>query len=204
MKNLHKLVVATAFFAGLGSANATTIDFQSYVDGTAISSLGGITFSTYGGPGPGGTPVIGLSSFAPGGLVNSTVTSSYNNYPTSAILDFNFNAPASNVSFYFNNQGDNGGTFYSAYNAGGTLIETGLINTDQGGVSIVLSASGIKDLTFNNNTGGSSSWVFDVPSITFTPGSAVPEPSTWAMMLVGFAALGFASYRGRRSATAVA
>jgi hypothetical protein len=37
-------------------------------------------------------------------------------------------------------------------------------------------------------------------------GSAVPEPSTWAMMLLGFAGLGFAGYRGakRRSALALA
>jgi PEP-CTERM motif len=33
----------------------------------------------------------------------------------------------------------------------------------------------------------------------FVLGGAVPEPSTWAMMLVGFAGLGFASYRSTRS-----
>ena len=31
-----------------------------------------------------------------------------------------------------------------------------------------------------------------------------PEPSTWAMMLVGFAGLGFAGYRGSRRTTATA
>jgi hypothetical protein len=31
-------------------------------------------------------------------------------------------------------------------------------------------------------------------------GRVVPEPSTWGMMLVGFAGLGFAGYRARRSA----
>jgi hypothetical protein len=30
----------------------------------------------------------------------------------------------------------------------------------------------------------------------------VPEPSTWAMMLVGFAGLGFAGYRASRRAVA--
>ena len=30
--------------------------------------------------------------------------------------------------------------------------------------------------------------------------SAVPEPSTWAMMLLGFAGLGFAGYRGAKRA----
>ena len=29
----------------------------------------------------------------------------------------------------------------------------------------------------------------------FSLSGAVPEPSTWAMMLLGFAGLGFASYR---------
>ena len=32
----------------------------------------------------------------------------------------------------------------------------------------------------------------------FSLGSGVPEPSTWAMMLVGFAGLGFAGYRAQR------
>jgi hypothetical protein len=34
--------------------------------------------------------------------------------------------------------------------------------------------------------------------------SAVPEPSTWAMMLIGFAGLGFSAYRRKRNATALA
>lgn len=34
--------------------------------------------------------------------------------------------------------------------------------------------------------------------------SPVPEPSTWAMILLGFAGLGFASYRGARNRTALA
>jgi PEP-CTERM motif len=33
---------------------------------------------------------------------------------------------------------------------------------------------------------------------TYTPTAPVPEPSTWAMMLVGFAGLGFAGYRRTR------
>ena len=32
----------------------------------------------------------------------------------------------------------------------------------------------------------------------------VPEPSTWAMMVVGFAGLGFAGYRASRKAAAIA
>jgi hypothetical protein len=42
-------------------------------------------------------------------------------------------------------------------------------------------------------------------AIHFDPVSTgVPEPSTWSMMLLGFAFLGYAGYRGRRSAVAAA
>lgn len=41
--------------------------------------------------------------------------------------------------------------------------------------------------------GGSQPWIF-VSEVQFV-GSTVPEPSTWASLLVGFAALGFAGYR---------
>ena len=33
--------------------------------------------------------------------------------------------------------------------------------------------------------------------------TAVPEPSTWAMMLVGFSGLGYAAYRRRRTPVAI-
>jgi hypothetical protein len=36
----------------------------------------------------------------------------------------------------------------------------------------------------------------------FAPGSPVPEPSTWAMLLLGFAGLGFAGYRARKRTVA--
>ncbi len=34
--------------------------------------------------------------------------------------------------------------------------------------------------------------------------ASTPEPSTWAMMLLGFAGLGFAGYRKSRKAAAIA
>ena len=38
--------------------------------------------------------------------------------------------------------------------------------------------------------------------LDFVVGGAVPEPSTWAMMLVGFAGLGFAGHRSARKRNA--
>ncbi|OJY38154.1 MAG: hypothetical protein BGP06_17150 [Rhizobiales bacterium 65-9] len=54
-------------------------------------------------------------------------------------------------------------------------------------------------------TGSTGDFVGIGMTVDFTPtiGGAVPEPSTWAMMLVGFAGLGFASQR-RKKPVAVA
>jgi hypothetical protein len=38
--------------------------------------------------------------------------------------------------------------------------------------------------------------------VAFYAVAAVPEPSTWAMMIIGFAGLGFAAYRRRRTVAA--
>ena len=56
------------------------------------------------------------------------------------------------------------------------------------------------DLTIGYNlvADGSGGFGFD-----FAVGGAVPEPSTWAMMLIGFAGLGFAGYRASRKNVAV-
>ena len=40
-------------------------------------------------------------------------------------------------------------------------------------------------------------WHLEVETAAFQSTSSVPEPSTWAMLLVGFAGLGFAAYRKR-------
>jgi hypothetical protein len=43
-----------------------------------------------------------------------------------------------------------------------------------------------------------------IDTYTLAPPSAIPEPSTWAMMLIGFAGLGFAGYRSTRRGAAAA
>jgi hypothetical protein len=53
---------------------------------------------------------------------------------------------------------------------------------------------------FSNNTGGLGA----TPSELVVTAGSVPEASTWAMLLLGFAGLGFASYRGRRAAVRIA
>jgi hypothetical protein len=56
------------------------------------------------------------------------------------------------------------------------------------------------DLTFGYTliADGAGGFGFDLAI-----GGAVPETSTWTMMLVGFAGLGFAGYRASRKSVAV-
>ena len=185
-------------FSALPVAGATTIDFQTYATGTALTSLDGITFSLVGGPDSSGPPLIGYDDDPPRGLSNSTNPG----YPTATILDFSFSSPVSGVSFYFNNYSDNGLSYYQAFGASGNLLASGDLSSEDGLENNILSVSGIKNLQFNNGEGGAASWYFAVPSVTFTGGSAVPEPSSWAMMMLGFAGLGLAGYRASRRTSA--
>ncbi len=63
-----------------------------------------------------------------------------------------------------------------------------------------LDPTGLSETTYGAHVG-----TFDGTMAEIVIGTGVPEPSTWAMMLLGFAGLGFAGYRGsRKSATLVA
>ena len=72
-----------------------------------------------------------------------------------------------------------------------------------------LAIDGLWGLTVGNNAGGGLSSV-----LYFTAGPngeseglfgslSVPEPSTWAMMLIGFASLGFLGYRSTRKTASI-
>ena len=53
-----------------------------------------------------------------------------------------------------------------------------------------------------NGTGVDTYFEASLTTATVTVAASVPEPSTWAMMLIAFAGLGFAGYRSRRRAVA--
>ena len=73
---------------------------------------------------------------------------------------------------------------------------------------MTLSGTGLQQFTFNwagvdyiAITGGSGYYINDI-QVNQPVVAAVPEPSTWAMMLLGFAGLGFAFHRSRRKLAA--
>jgi hypothetical protein len=56
-------------------------------------------------------------------------------------------------------------------------------------------------LSFASNNGGN--FTFDSTGFNVTITDAVPEPSTWAMMILGFFGVGFVAYRRRNQSTAL-
>jgi hypothetical protein len=56
---------------------------------------------------------------------------------------------------------------------------------------------------FGGPSGGHSALYFE-GTVSFDTVSAVPEPSTWAMMLLGFAGIGYGVYRRKKLAAVAA
>ena len=85
---------------------------------------------------------------------------------------------------------------------------------DDYGVMFTLSDGAIIDMYSNGGTApnnaiyGVVAWGAGAPAPDYTSAvgltPAVPEPSTWAMMALGFAGLGFAGYRKGRTAVSMA
>lgn len=120
-----------------------------------------------------------------------------NGIPTANILDIAFTAPVGGVSFLFNNYGCGVGcgaaTTYTAYDTNNAVVSTGSLQLDSSFHLITVFGSNIADLKLDNHK-GNAPWIFGIQSLTYTV-AAVPEPSTWAMLLIGFAGIGFAAYR---------
>jgi hypothetical protein len=57
---------------------------------------------------------------------------------------------------------------------------------------------------FQQSTSSGGYWDSSTISLSAGPITTVPEPSTWAMMLLGFAGLGYAGYRRARRGTVLA
>jgi hypothetical protein len=192
-KFLSAWVFATSL--GLSSAQAApvSIDFNTYADGVALSSVGDVSFSLAGGPGVVGTPTIGLHSYGEGGLINSTLGAPgyINGYPTTNILAFTFAHVVSGISVKL---WEASPVTWTAYAVDNSVIASGAFGFN--GVH-ALGGTGVKSLVLNNNQ-GNGNWVFSVAELHYDV-SPVPEPETFALLLAGLGVVGVVARRRKMS-----
>lgn len=114
------------------------------------------------------------------------------------------NAPG--VTDFVSLRGDFAGSGHlvtlNAHGVNHKLIAT-VTTVDVGGETLSIAAPGIRSVQF---FGTADSYGVAVDDFTFDPVTSVggiasvPEPSTWAMMILGFAGIGFMAYRRKSKA----
>lgn len=200
------VAVAAALLSSPALAGTTGIDF----DEAAAPSLFiaqvtldaeyadlGVMFSGIGGP---GAEILNMGAHFGIDARSGRNFLAFNTDFTSGEEQMDFAAPINAFDGYFSG-GHNSSTFWAkAYNSAGDLIDSETLDVAAGvwgGLS--LSGPGITRLQFGASN---SSWVAD--DFSFVT-SGVPEPATWAMMIVGFGAVGsIVRTSRRRNARAVA
>jgi type 1 fimbria pilin len=183
-------LLSAAVLAGPAQADTIVEDFT--VSGTAVennSGFEGITSSSFADFNTAVGTLTGVTlSFS--GTANSTSVD---------LVFFDHATPASDVQTeIFTGSGIQVGPGSFSISANGTV-------SDAGGLSF-FEGSGTQALVFDffvsvgtvTMSGQSGTLTYD-----FTPAvAAVPEPSTWAMMTLGFGLMGFLGYRKTRGASA--
>ena len=129
-----------------------------------------------------------------------------------APIRFSFNQTISSITFNFGDAGgdDDSPVNISAYSLANVLLGTAVGSYPAGaaagdsltlnfaGASYFIASSGPQTAGTNSN-----SIFWDIGAIQ-ADGGGVPEPATWAMMLVGFGGLGAVMRRRRNAASATA
>jgi hypothetical protein len=188
MKTL--LTFAAAAFLSATSANATVIDFSSATSGTSIVQSG-VTITAAG-------QTISVTS-SPNGTAGLLAEGS----PRAEFLA-TFDVLTSSVSVDLGDVGaDADLLFLEAFGVGDTLLGADSLLID--GLDSVMhtlsvSASGISYVRFGSRAPSINGSSVYADNLTFTSG-AVPEPATWAMMLLGFGGIGFQMRSKRGSAS---
>ena len=197
-------VARNSFFTNLTGVGTET--FESIAVGTSVPF--GVSF-----PGAGTATILTGGMVASGNDGSGRYTPFGSNYLNAgrSAFNINFSTPIAAFGFFGVDIGDFGGqltltltdtlsntssllvpnTIGSGGNTSGSILYFGFYDTGRQYTSI----------SFGNNSGGADVFAFDNFSVggfqQVTPG--VPEASTWAMMLAGFAGLGFLGLRSSRS-----
>jgi PEP-CTERM motif len=226
--------VALASIGGAIAANATTITFDSFGGSSPLYSVppGETLYTDFssGNPGTGtGTLYIPSGQSQSGDQPGSFVAAPYT-ATGSATGQFFATTPGETETFTFARPVEAVGVYIGSLDADNVIIITtasyGTVytgtqlatvpgaslpgdgtptitgSTSNGRFTFVDSSADITSIIVSERSG-----FFSVPSNSFEIAqitTSVPEPSTWAMMGLGFAGLAFAGYRTRRAPVRVA
>ncbi len=206
MRNLMKLTAAAALIgASVPASAAVTIclgggcvanpdsnvllntgDTGTTVTGTLNNAAGTVSLSSTESltlPANGAARVT-----ATDGVLNNPLTFTFNDGLISA-LEFNINALTNGDVFFTFSGGDSDG------------LVTTLYDLSQNGQNFFNAFNGtFQSVTMSFANGAT---VQDVRQFRMTSAAAVPEPATWALMLIGFGAIGFGMRRRRADSVRV-
>jgi len=195
-----KALLVAATMLGLAAPGAalsapTVIDFEALAASTTAYSVSGVTFTSgVGGfvnpvDGPNGTRTI-IGNYAENDADPGNGTFD----PLKAVFGSLMGTIKVDLGDY--PLGDEDLLFLEAFDAGDVSlgrIEL-LIGADEPSFqTLTIKAAGIKSVNFGSIGGGGSSVYAD----NFSFDTAVPEPSTWTLMILGFASAGAAMRRRR-------
>jgi hypothetical protein len=198
---LSALRIADGGFGGGGAGDDTFVPSGGGGGGYSGGG-GGSTFGPTGGGG-GGSYV----NSARGDVLETRDVNAGNGYVLVGTTYFGYTGSVEEYTipksaFYFVAAiGAQGGSGNGGVEAGGDGAAVGgeVYLTQGTDLDIVVGGAGTSIAGFDGG-GGGGSFVWDPVAIPVQP---VPEPSTWAMMLLGFAGLGYAGWRARRQTVLV-
>ena len=200
---INKLAPALALALALGttgSAMAATIDFESTLVGTYSSlTYGDATVSFLAGNGN-----FEVQNQTPDAPLAGHMLISYFTNPGSGSFQAAFAGGASTVSIDVGDYSpsDDDEVFLRAYDAFDNLLDTAAFVISAAGPGTTLtvsSATAISRVEWNETGSFAGAVYWD--NLSYTSLDAVPEPATWAMMLIGFAGVG-SVVRRRKAALA--
>lgn len=184
---------------GSALAAATVVDFEALAASTTAYSVSGVTFTSgVGGfvnpvDGPNGTRTI------IGNYTENDADPGFGFFdPLKAVFDGLMGTIKVDLGDY--PDGDEDLLFLEAFDAADVSLGRVelLIGPDEPSFqTLTIKAAGIKSVSFGSIGGGGSSVYAD----NFSFDTAVPEPTTWALMILGFGGAG-AALRRRRAVTA--
>lgn len=182
-------VLCAAAMSAAPAWSATTIDFSAFPSSTASYTESGVTFTANGEQIDGTNTPNGTRGILAGGSPRAEFRADFSSLASLVAVDLgDFNADPDTLFLEIFDTANQSLGFTSL-----------LINgADQTMHTLQLSGTGISYAIFGGRDPAINGNSVYADNFTFDSAAAVPEPATWAFMIVGFGAVGASLRAGRR------